>query len=256
MNLSKRQPDNLERPRESAGERATGPIPLYVQVANALRRSIDFGKWSPGERLPSLEELAAEFRVARVTAREAIGILVRDGLVWRRQGSGTYISDKALDRRWLNLQTDWPTLLSLIDGTTMEILAQAENVSYPFPNPEEGEMAPGYQYLQRVDSKDGTPYCAIDIYMDQRIFDKAPEEFRTRAILPLLDEMEDLEIASASQVLTVGTADQDMAGLLSSTPGDPVANVRRVLKTGDGTIIYISDVVYRGDTVRLESKLI
>ena len=249
----------LKRPPETDHRRdddARGPIPLYGQVANALRRNIDFGKWGPGDRLPSLEALAAEYGVARVTAREAVGVLVREGLVWRKQGSGTFVAADVRDRRWLNLQTDWPTLLNLIDGTTMEILAEADNSPYPYPRPEEGRLAPGYQYMQRVDSKAGEPYCAIDIYLDQRIYDRAPTEFRTRMVLPILNEMPGVEIGSANQVLTVGLADQTTARLLGGLPGDPVANVRRVLTDADRTIIYISHIIYRGDLIRLDAKLI
>lgn len=252
MSQLKRQPDNGLRWDDDS----RGPVPLYGQVANALRRNIDFGKWGPGDRLPSLEALAAEHGVARVTAREAVGVLVREGLVWRKQGSGTFVADDARDRRWLNLQTDWPTLLNLIEGTTMEVLAEAENAPYPYAAPENGRLAQGYQYMQRVDSKAGEPYCAIDIYLDQRIYDRAPTEFRTRMVLPILNEMDGVEIASANQVLTVGLADQTTARLLGGLPGDPVANVRRVIRTIDQTIIYISHIIYRGDLIRLDAKLI
>ena len=45
---------------------------LYVQLADLFRQRILKGVWKQGDRLPSLEELAAEFEVARVTVRQAI----------------------------------------------------------------------------------------------------------------------------------------------------------------------------------------
>ena len=47
-------------------------IPLYVQIASAMRRRISTGVWAAGEQVPTLEALANEFKVARLTVRQAI----------------------------------------------------------------------------------------------------------------------------------------------------------------------------------------
>jgi len=57
------------------------PIPRYVQLAEVLRARIGRGHWRAGEKLPSLDELGREFDVARVTVRQAIDVLAREGLV-------------------------------------------------------------------------------------------------------------------------------------------------------------------------------
>ena len=44
-------------------------VPLYLQVASTLARRIDGGQWKPGQKISTLEELGAEFQVARVTVR-------------------------------------------------------------------------------------------------------------------------------------------------------------------------------------------
>ena len=55
------------------------PIPLYIQVAATLRRRIEVGHWKPGQKISTLEELEAEFQMARVTVRQAIEILENEG---------------------------------------------------------------------------------------------------------------------------------------------------------------------------------
>ena len=47
----------------------SSPIPLYLQIADAMRDRIARGVWGDGELIPTLEQIAAEFGVARVTAR-------------------------------------------------------------------------------------------------------------------------------------------------------------------------------------------
>lgn len=70
------------------------PIPLYAQIAAALRDDLAGPGFGPDGRLPSEEELRTRFGVSRVTVRLALAELERDGLILRRKGKGTYASGK------------------------------------------------------------------------------------------------------------------------------------------------------------------
>lgn len=66
--------------------------PLNIQVAARLRTEILTGHRLPGEKLPNELDLSDRYAVSRATIREAIGMLVFAGLVERRHGSGTYVT--------------------------------------------------------------------------------------------------------------------------------------------------------------------
>ena len=66
-------------------------VPLYEQVAESLRRLMRRGSLAGGERLPSARDLAAAAGVNRLTVEAAFARLEREGLLERRQGSGTYV---------------------------------------------------------------------------------------------------------------------------------------------------------------------
>lgn len=70
------------------------PRPPYQQVANALRAAILTRKFAPGEQLPSGNELAKRYGVARMTVQQAIRILRDEGLVIGRQGSGVFVRER------------------------------------------------------------------------------------------------------------------------------------------------------------------
>ena len=89
-------------------------IPLYVQVASVMRQRIETGYWRPGQKISTLEELEREFEVARVTVRQAIELLREEGLVRCHQGRGTFVAGERPDKRWLNLATDWRSLIEPI----------------------------------------------------------------------------------------------------------------------------------------------
>jgi GntR family transcriptional regulator len=70
------------------------PRLLSATVQDELRQRIDQGRLPAGSRLPSEPDLAAELQVSRATLREALRALEEEGLLRRRQGSGTYVADR------------------------------------------------------------------------------------------------------------------------------------------------------------------
>src|SRR5262245_18741592 len=64
---------------------------LITQVIAQLREQITSDEWPIGQRIPPAPELAAALGIGRNTLREAVLALVHDGLLERRQGSGTYV---------------------------------------------------------------------------------------------------------------------------------------------------------------------
>jgi GntR family transcriptional regulator len=230
------------------------PIPRYVQLAELLRARIGRGQWSAGERLPSLDELGREFDVARVTVRQAIDVLAREGLVSPEQGRGTFVTQRKPDKRRLHAVTTMGELAELYRDTKPELLNLSEASTAPALEEGEGTAAAKYFYMRRVHAIDGLPYCVISIYLDDRIFRRAPARVRNELVIPLLMSLK-VKIAHARQRLTIGTADVDEALHLRVPVNAPVGRVRRVFNAPDGTVIYLAEVTYRGDFVRLEMEM-
>ena len=105
------------RPRVRAAR-----VPRYLQVASALRRRIREGRWAVGERIATIAALQREFRVARVTVRQAIELLAREGLLRARQGKGTFVTREVANDRWLRLATDWESLIAPIRDNVPHLL--------------------------------------------------------------------------------------------------------------------------------------
>lgn len=234
---------------------STSPVPLYAQLADLFRQRIARGVWLPGIKLPSNEELAREHNVARVTIRQAVEILARDGLVEARQGRGTFVIGLVTNDRWLKVETTLASLAEVYRDTDPELLNLVESTRDPPLNLSDGVKAASYFYMRRIHSRLGRPYCIISIYLDKRIFKKAPDAFRTQTVIPLLTEMRSPKIATARQTLTIGTADMETARHLGVQVNAPVAEVRRVFNAADGTVIYLGEVTYRGDFIHLEMDL-
>jgi GntR family transcriptional regulator len=67
-------------------------VPYYYQIANLLRRKIEDGEILPGAKLPGEFELAESFGVSRVPVRQALSLLVGDGILIRHRGRGTFVT--------------------------------------------------------------------------------------------------------------------------------------------------------------------
>ena len=66
----------------------------YIQMANVLRSAICEGEYKAASRLPTEQQLMQQFGVSRQTVRNALEILTREGLIQRRQGSGTVVLEQ------------------------------------------------------------------------------------------------------------------------------------------------------------------
>ncbi|MFJ3924789.1 GntR family transcriptional regulator [Streptomyces sp. NPDC090022] len=73
--------------------------PKYQRIAAALKAAIEAGEYGPGDRLPGENDLMATYDVARMTARQALGVLQAEGLTEARKGAGVFVREFRLIRR-------------------------------------------------------------------------------------------------------------------------------------------------------------
>src|ERR1700712_3280472 len=68
------------------------PQPLYAQIKELLRSRILSGAYVPLSQMPSEHELCMMFHVSRITVRQALGDLQKEGLLFKLHGKGTFVS--------------------------------------------------------------------------------------------------------------------------------------------------------------------
>ncbi|MGW1775382.1 GntR family transcriptional regulator [Streptomyces sp. NPDC002104] len=73
--------------------------PKYQRIAAALKAAISAGEYGPGDRLPGENDLMATYDVARMTARQALGVLQAEGLTEARKGAGVFVREFRTIRR-------------------------------------------------------------------------------------------------------------------------------------------------------------
>ncbi|MEU1600409.1 GntR family transcriptional regulator [Streptomyces sp. NPDC005708] len=95
--------------------------PKYQRIADSLREAIQSGEYGPGDRLPGENDLMAEYDVARMTARQALGVLKDEGVTEARKGAGVFVRDfRPLRRRGIQRlsQEQWGSGRSIWSADT------------------------------------------------------------------------------------------------------------------------------------------
>jgi len=250
------QPD--KDPGLSALSQAVGPLkpssnlPLYQQLQRALREAIDRRILDANDALPAERDLAEEFDISRITVRKAIDGLVDEGLLMRRQGSGTFVRGR------------FEKNFSLLTSFSEDMRARGRNPRSEWLKRASGTVTPEEALTLR--SSPGTPVYRFNRL---RFADEAPMsvEYATivAACLPSVDAVKDslyqaLEQAGnrpvrALQRLRAVLLTRDQAELLRAKPGDAGLLVERLGFLQNGRAIEFSQSYYRGDTYDFVAEL-
>jgi GntR family transcriptional regulator len=221
-----------------------------------MRARIDNKQWLPGQRIPALSELQEEYRITRVTIRKAIDTLSREGLLWSKAGRGTFLTDKVVSRQWYQLATSWDALIDQIKDNVPERVDVAEPPKFPLLREGEGRLAPEYVFMRSLQYKDGDPYVIVSVHLSRDVFRLAPKQFSRHPALSVLGSIEAIKVRDAHQTVTIGTADMDAAQLLNIELGASVAECRCAVVDHEGTAVYIADIIYRKDAIKLRIDLL
>jgi GntR family transcriptional regulator len=236
---------------------ASDPGLLYRRVAMLLRSEIGRGDLAAGSRLPSIAALAARYGVAPATVRQALRLLNEEGLTRSRQGSGTFVAEgAAAGRPELSLDLGWPALAQPIRGNTAEVLDEDEGAPSIDPVRDGGHLAASYWRMRRVHrGADGRAYALVEMHIDRRWFDRAPQDFRTGMALPLLERLGGPDLPEMRQSFRLVAAGAATAAALGIPLGSPVGQIFRTLFDRDRFVAYWSRGEFRGDAVVFEATL-
>lgn len=172
-------------------------VPMYVQIADELARDIAQGKYPPSARLPSEADLVEQFAVSRVTVRQAIDQLCRQGAVTRKQGKGTFASSQVVHHELGDLEGFYDVLLK------QGVIPQTQLLEFsPTLTPKElvacfGQAVTQLHFLKRLYLVDNKPIAIAYGYLQLDNADISWEEAQRYPIYSLIDHFTTAKIARA-----------------------------------------------------------
>ena len=232
-------------------------IPLHEQISSWLREEIDSGSLPPDAQLPSEHDLCQQFGVSRVTVRRALQTLEADGLIFRRQGLGSFVCDRRMAQGLVRL-TDFAQDMARAGLEASSRVLHQENEPAPAPIAERLALAPGSPVLRldRLRLGDGEPLALdrtwIPPYYAQLVHG---HDLARETLYRVLEREYGIPALSGRYRITAGAADDETAHLLHVAPGDPLLVIERTTRTVGEKPVYFQRRFYRSDRMAYELEL-
>lgn len=247
----------LFTPMELASLRAEGPIPLYHQLYQLLKRRILSGTLAYGAKLPTEAELAEGFGVSRVTAKRVMDLLVADDLIKRQRGRGSHvIYEPSVSDVEAPLVGMLEKLASMSRTTKVKVLHIEKSLPPPtvvddLRLPEDEQV----HYVTRVrSSEDQAPFAYYERWTRgiNTGFTAKNIERRTR-----FDIMADNghRISRIEQYLSASAASPLVAEQLQMVPGDPVLTLVRHSFDDNGDVVDLLHCQYHPERFHYRMNL-
>ena len=220
--------------------------PLYQQLVSLLHQDLLSGKYPPGSRFPSEQELCATYKVSRVTVRKALDLLTKDGLLDRTRGKGSYVRMPKMQRSLTDVSSFSGACAAA--GMTVEthlvsamMLRGSETLLTELGLPE-GSMVVEINRLRLADH--------IPVVLEQNCFS---DKYRWLLSEPLegslyaLLQSRHIKPSHATHEISMVYADASEAKLLGVSSGTALMCLKETIFDQDGHPLHTSLQKIRGD---------
>lgn len=227
------------------------PVPYYYQIEEWIRGLIVSEQLKPGDMLLNEINLSEQVGVSRMTVRQALDHLTREGLLTRQRAKGTFVASP---------RAQMPFNLGQPLSMTEEILKQGQvlrsRVLTQEVIPAAGEILRELELpvssqvllIRRLRSTDQGP---LSIESCHHPYQRFPEllkmDLNNRSIYEILDERYQARPVEAIDKIYAGKSTPEEARLLEIEAGDPVMHFRRTAKDSSGQPVEFTRAVYRAD---------
>jgi GntR family transcriptional regulator len=220
------------------------------EVANWLSASIKGGRFKPGDRLPSVAQLAKDLGVGQSSVREALRHQQALGIVEMRQGKGTFVNRPGP----IQLGSYVTSFSGTVRERGMNPGARLLRCEVTVPDDEvKSSLAlddsERVNVLQRLRLADNEPLAIETSYTPYRLFPHLLDDRKALegSLYELLAARYDIVVAVARQTVAAGLIAKGQSRLLKVAAGQPALDMRTIAYRADGTPIEYGRSVYRAD---------
>ena len=227
--------------------------PYYRQIADYFAAQIRDEVLKPGRKLPSESELCSQFSVSRVTARKAIRELEALGLVYSRQGKGTYVQPRPLEEKPRNN----PSFTSVVKehGMSMtskllqaSIMQATEHERQQFQLPPDSKIV----YIKRLRFVEGNPFLIEMSWYSERFVGLLVHDLEKESVYEILRQEYNVLTLNAKKSIELASITSEEAELLqTSKRQSQVLLLRECVTDETGAFVHYTKELIVG-TYRLE----
>ncbi|WP_434361189.1 UTRA domain-containing protein [Parasalinivibrio latis] len=226
----------------------------YITIKKALYEQIEAGILQPGFRLPAERQLAELFSTTRVTLREALALLEADGVIYREDRRGWFVSpspliydpSKPISLRELADRQNRKVKTVVTEAKKM-LADKAATLLLALPPMQE------IFRIQRLHELDGRPVCTVTHYIRKDVFPGLLDLDLTQPLGEIFDTHFDVTYASTRYTIANTSLIEETAASLHATDGTPAMRIQRINTDQQGRIVEAAVEHWRHDAISVES---
>jgi GntR family transcriptional regulator len=227
--------------------------PLYVQLKAELMNRINNGILKSGEQLPPELEMADNFSVSVVTVRSAVNELVKEGLIEKKRGKGTFVSNTKYKRDYTKIQSfsDSCRAMGSIPGSrVLEMkLEKADNSLAQKLGVNSGDNV---LYISRLRTVNGEPMVIEKNYFPERFAELLNEDLEANSLFGILQEKYGITVTKSSKEVEIARTTSEEGKLLNLTKNYPILLVKSVAYDQFDTPVYVGSQAINGERFTLK----
>ncbi|HEY3091898.1 MAG TPA: GntR family transcriptional regulator, partial [Vicinamibacterales bacterium] len=234
-------------------------VPLYQQIQHLIRHRITSGHYAPGSQIPSENDLCRELNVSRVTLREALRELVRDDMLVKIQGKGTFVNANPPRRlapvKYAGFLDELQERMRKLTVKNVEVDTVAAGAELEATLRLEGGAH--IVRIRRLRLIDEEPFSFTINYLPVEIGRKVPAKaLQTIPLLRILQEDLKIPITGAHETIEAAPADPEIARKLAIPALYPVMHMKRVMFTTGNRPFELVETYYRADKYHYSVNLV
>lgn len=229
------------------------PKPLYAQLEDILRIAITNEEWLPSQLIPSENELSKQYGISRMTVRSVITTLVKEGLLYRVQGKGTFVATPKISAKspaYIGIREQLEDQGYTIDTQVVDFkIINADRKISEMLN-----LTPSSKvvFIKRVRQANGEPVSIHLSYIPETLCQNLTlERIKDEQLCNVLKDDYNLAIGSVHETLESILATDEEAKLLGIQKGYPLLLLDEISKTNTGITFEYHKILFRGDKIKL-----
>jgi len=195
-------------------------VPLHIQAEELLRKLIESQEYVDGKLLPNEVELSKKLAISRTTLRQALNKLVYDGLLTRKKGVGTKVTES---KSFSSKSKNWLSFSQEMEARGIPIKNFELHVSWVFPDEKLAnffEIKRDIKVLKmvRLRGRQEGPFVYFESYFHPRVELTGEEDFK-RPLYEMLEKEHNIIAMISKEEISARIADAFMAEKLETEVG-------------------------------------
>lgn len=195
-------------------------VPLHIQAEELLRKLIESQEYVDGKLLPNEVELSKKLAISRTTLRQALNKLVYDGLLTRKKGVGTKVTES---KSFSSKSKNWLSFSQEMEARGIPIKNFELHVSWVFPDEKLAnffEIKKDVKVLKmiRLRGRQEGPFVYFESYFHPRVELTGEEDFK-RPLYEMLEKEHNIIAMISKEEISARIADAFMAEKLETEVG-------------------------------------